>query len=103
MRPPKPKVDYPCYTFGTLEMLFSPRSDENTVPAMLFEGLTGAIGTFRVIGFIGFIGVILAIGICRVIGFIGFIRFIGIIGVIWYLPEGTIVGLSGKTPGPTGA
>ena len=35
--PPKLKVDYHYYVFGTLEILIFMKSDENTAPAMLLE------------------------------------------------------------------
>ena len=37
--PPKPKVDYPYYVFGTLEIFILVKSVENTAPAMLLEPL----------------------------------------------------------------
>ena len=35
--PPKPKVDYLYYVFGTLEIFILVKSVENTAPAMLLE------------------------------------------------------------------
>ena len=35
--PPKPKVDYPYYVFGTLGKLFFPKCHENVVNTMLIE------------------------------------------------------------------
>ena len=35
--PPKPKVDYLYYVFGTLEILILVKSNENIAPAMLLE------------------------------------------------------------------
>ena len=35
--PPKPKVDYPYYVLGTLEILILLKSDETTVNTMLIE------------------------------------------------------------------
>jgi hypothetical protein len=35
--PPKPKVDYPYYVLGTLEILILVKSDETTVNTMLIE------------------------------------------------------------------
>ena len=35
--PPKPKVDYPYYVFGTLEILIFSKCYENLVNTILFE------------------------------------------------------------------
>ncbi len=35
--PPKLKVDYPYYVFGTLEVMILLGIEENTAPAMLLE------------------------------------------------------------------
>ena len=37
LEPPKLKVDYPYYVFGTLEVMILVEIDENTAPAMLLE------------------------------------------------------------------
>ena len=43
-KPPKPKVDYPYYVFGTSKILIFSEKHENTAPAMLLEHSCEALG-----------------------------------------------------------